>query len=56
MPSDQDKKLEEYVKPRLRIIELAAEEVLGTGCKTVSGSAVGAVPCHLNNCVNSDTS
>lgn len=41
-----------YEKPSLRIIELAAEEVLGIGCKTASGnSATGASPCFPgNNC------
>jgi len=47
----QDK--QEYQKPRLRIIELAAEEVLGTSCKTAPGapgaanSVCGAAACAL---------
>lgn len=28
----------EYEKPRLRVIELAAEEVMGIGCKISSGA------------------
>ncbi len=42
-----------YEKPRLRTIELAAEEVLAVGCKTISsGIAPGAVspPCMIRNC------
>ena len=40
-----------YEKPQLRVIELATEEVLGFGCKLVSGGrASGAVPCHANGC------
>jgi len=38
-----------YEKPRLRTIELAAEEVLGIGCK-ISGSAtinVGQINCGI---------
>lgn len=31
-----------YEKPRLRSIELVAEEVLGIGCKTVAGDPTGA--------------
>ena len=35
-----------YEKPKLRIIELVAEEVLGIGCKTWgSGSGVMGSPC-----------
>ena len=40
-----------YEKPSLRVIELAAEEVLVAGCKTyTSGSAVGAMPCTFSRC------
>jgi hypothetical protein len=50
-----DKKVKKtcpYEKPKLRIIELAAEEVLGIGCKTfASGSAVGGGPtCMIRHC------
>jgi hypothetical protein len=50
-----DKKLKKrcsYEKPKLRIIELAAEEVLAVGCKTAfSGSAVGGGPvCMIRHC------
>jgi hypothetical protein len=35
MPHDKkEKKREKYEKPKLRTIELAAEEVLTVGCKT----------------------
>ncbi len=43
-----------YEKPQLRIIELAAEEVLAAGCKTASGMtlAVGSPvpPCFAAPC------
>ncbi len=50
--SSEEKK-KAYEKPRLRIIELAAEEVLAAGCKMVSGgSAPLATPCFPgNSCV-----
>ena len=41
-----------YEKPRLRVIELAADEVLVIGCKTFSGGGAQppAVPCNASNC------
>ena len=42
-----------YEKPQIKIIELAAEEVLAAGCKLASGglSAVGgAPPCTTRPC------
>ena len=54
MQSKQDKEKTKmpYEKPRLRTIELAAEEVLAVGCKLMSGgSAVGSsVNCIDNTC------
>jgi hypothetical protein len=45
------KNLQPYEKPRLRAIELSAEEVLGVGCKTVSGGASHmASGCLAFNC------
>jgi hypothetical protein len=46
------KKTYPYEKPKLTIIELAAEEVLAVGCKTASGgSAVGGGPtCMFRHC------
>lgn len=42
----------EYEKPVLRVIELAAEEVLSIGCKTqTSGFNFGAPTCLANGCV-----
>lgn len=41
-----------YEKPRLRTIELAAEEVLSAGCK-VDGSTAGRLPfatCTTGHC------
>lgn len=47
---DKGKKL--YEKPGLRAIELAADEVLGIGCKSNKGGFnVGASPCLANQCV-----
>ena len=41
-----------YEKPRLRVIELAAEEVLAKGCKTISATAPMQIapPCWLMAC------
>ncbi|OPX33798.1 MAG: hypothetical protein B1H12_11250 [Desulfobacteraceae bacterium 4484_190.2] len=56
MQSDQKKEKKRksvYEKPRLRKIELAAEEVLGVGCKLAGGGFnVGATPCPINSCVS----
>jgi hypothetical protein len=42
-----------YEKPRLRIIELVAEEVLAIGCKTVASTNVGREACGFAiNCVS----
>jgi hypothetical protein len=58
MKPDQAKQKEKrvYEKPRLRTIELAAEEVLAAGCKTESGG-VNPVPpsCYLGNCLFNGT-
>ena len=41
-----------YVKPGLRTIRLASEEVLAVGCKSSQGGFnVGGTPCMANNCV-----
>lgn len=50
MESKQEKKKARklYEKPRLRTIELAADEVLATGCKTIDGTMnVGQPFCGL---------
>ncbi|MBN1513469.1 MAG: hypothetical protein JXB13_15745 [Phycisphaerae bacterium] len=40
-----------YEKPRLRVIELNAEETLQDGCKQEeSGSSPGGFTCVSNNC------
>jgi hypothetical protein len=41
-----------YEKPRLRIIELVAEEVLAIGCKFIDGGTAPGSPndCISNNC------
>ncbi len=36
-----------YVKPRLRTIELVAEEVLTTGCKVLGGTGRNKASCGL---------
>ena len=51
----QDKKDKEekhpYEKPKLRVIELLAEEVLGIGCKTFWGSpGLAGRGCSLGGC------
>lgn len=35
--NNEIKNKQAYEKPRLRVIELVAEEVMGVGCKTASG-------------------
>ena len=42
-----------YEKPKLRVIELAAEEVMATGCKILSGTSIGknGLPCASNACI-----
>jgi len=39
MDNKEEKKIQPYEKPRLRVIELTAEEVLAVGCKTAAGGA-----------------
>jgi hypothetical protein len=39
-----------YKKPSLRTIDLAAEEVLGTGCKTGGETAVAVSTCIAGGC------
>jgi hypothetical protein len=51
--NDEKQEKQAYEKPRLRIIELTAEEVLAVGCKNapgspgVSGSLCGSINCAL---------
>lgn len=49
---EKKKKKAKYEKPKLRVIELKAEEVLTTGCKLTSGgSAFGSIAtCVANSC------
>ncbi len=53
---DPEKK-NEYRKPDLREVELAAKEVLAIGCK-VSGGGInaGSSPCDTGNCAVADLS
>ena len=46
--TQKDKKV--YEKPKLRTIELRADEVLTEGCKTSASGAFGIAPCNANNC------
>lgn len=41
-----------YEKPRLRTIELAAEEVLAVGCKTQGSTAFALPVCHARPCAS----
>jgi len=53
MEKDSTNKKQAYETPRLRTIELAAEEILAVGCKAVgSGTAPGSPtpPCMIRNC------
>jgi hypothetical protein len=46
------KSKQKYEKPRLRVIEMVTEEVLGVGCKLESGGTAVGVPtsCVGNFC------
>jgi hypothetical protein len=50
--SDQkeEKKKRVYEKPRLRTIELAAEEVLAVGCKLLSAPGFDEATCIARPC------
>lgn len=55
MTSEQDRERTKlpYERPKLRIIELAAEEVLAIGCKLTSGGwASGVTPCVASGCAD----
>ena len=47
MDADKERKVKPYEKPSLRVIELAADEVMAVGCKTVGtrGSFTSSPPC-----------
>jgi hypothetical protein len=45
MNTEKEKEVQPYEKPMLRIIELAAEEVMGIGCKSNSTGGYTAPPC-----------
>jgi len=48
---EQQVRKQPYEKPRLRVIELVAEEVLGVGCKTAGGGGPIVPPCVASGCV-----
>ena len=51
MDNKPEEKLQPYEKPKLRVIELAAEEVLAVGCKTNAGGPNPAPPqCAPGGC------
>jgi hypothetical protein len=43
-----------YVTPRLRVIELLAEEVMGVGCKLLGGGLmnIALANCGIGTCVS----
>ena len=50
---EMEKTKKQYEKPRLRTIELAAEEVLGVGCKMASGGGGPSPPtCQASSCID----
>ena len=50
---DKKKTKQTYQKPRLRTIELSADEVLATGCKIPFASpAIGSPQCNGSGCVS----
>jgi hypothetical protein len=57
--SEAQRRRQPYEKPRLRAIELAADEVLSTGCKMVAGgtgySKLAPPPCKTGNCFGPGT-
>lgn len=40
-----------YIKPRLRVIDLVAEEVLGASCRTGSGNVISPPDCVITSCI-----
>lgn len=48
----KEKQKKAYQRPEVKVIELAAEEVLAVGCKTESSAGPGGVPptCVLGAC------
>ncbi len=45
MSSEKSREKTEYEKPTMHIIDLAVDEVLGSGCKTTSSNGLGYDPC-----------
>jgi len=51
MKDREKKKRRTYAKPELRFIDLVADQVLTSGCKTSSGGwAFGSTPCTASGC------
>jgi len=52
MKNPEDNEKQTYEKPRLRTIELAAEEILAIGCKSTMNTAPGSTtpPCMIRHC------
>lgn len=47
MPEKKNKKKQPYQKPVIKIIELSADEVLATGCKTSSSGTFLGTACII---------
>lgn len=54
MANQEENNKSVYEKPKLRVIDLAAEEVMATGCKTIAGTSIGKMgqPCSTGQCVS----
>jgi hypothetical protein len=52
MKTHEGNEKQAYEKPRLRTIELAAEEILAIGCKSTMNNAPGSStpPCMIRHC------
>lgn len=54
MANQEENNKSVYEKPKLRVIDLAAEEVMATGCKIIGGTSIGrnGLPCVSGQCVS----
>lgn len=51
----QAKRKQMYEKPKLRSIDLTAEEVLAVGCKTATGGGPNTPNCAVKKCAKIGT-
>lgn len=49
MESRKSNNKQSYEKPKLRVIELTADEVLAVGCKVYAGDPAGVGPGHCTD-------